>query len=374
MTPVIAGPVVCVGETMVALVPDPGRPLTDAESLRIEVAGAESNVAMYLADHGVAARWVSAVGDDPFGKRIVAEVAACGVDVRGVRTDGERPTGLMVKSPGEDGTRVHYYRRGSAASALGPALLADEAVRTAGLIHLTGVTAALSDSCRDLVDAALRDTRPVSFDVNHRPALWPEGPAPPVPPHSPAGRTDRSRAPWPDDPAPPVPPHSPAGPPNRSRAPWADGSAAAVLHDFADRADLTFVGLDEAQALWGADLADAAAVRALLPGPRVLVVKDGARGATAFVGTAAHTVPARAVDVVEPVGAGDAFAAGFLAGLLRGEPPARALRLGHLTAGAALRVTGDHGPLPDRARIERLLDATEDGWASAVADGDLPVH
>jgi 2-dehydro-3-deoxygluconokinase len=398
VTPVIAGPVVCVGETMVALVPDPGQPLTDAESLRIEVAGAESNVAMYLADHGVAARWVSAVGDDPFGERIVAEVAACGVDVRGLRTDSRRPTGLMVKSPGEDGTRVHYYRRGSAASALGPALLADEAVRTAGLLHLTGVTAALSDSCRDLVDAALRGTRPVSFDVNHRPALWPDDPAPPVPPHGladppngtrapwpdgsaaavpPHGLADplnRTRAPWPDDPAPPVPPRKPADPPTRSRTPWPDGSAAAVLHGFADRADITFVGLDEAQALWGADLADAAAVRALLPGPRVLVVKDGARGATAFVGPVAHTVPARPVDVVEPVGAGDAFAAGFLTGLLRGEPPVRALRLGHLTAGAALRVGGDHGPLPDRARIERLLDATEDGWASAVADGDLPVH
>lgn len=315
------GPLVCVGETMVAMVPEPGEPLARAGRLRVEVAGAESNAAMYLADHGVAVRWVSAVGDDPFGERVVAEVAACGVDVGGVRIDAERPTGVMVKSPGQQCTRVHYYRRGSAASALGPDLLDDEAVRTAGLLHLTGVTAALSASCRDLVDAALRGPRPVSFDVNHRPALW------------------------------------------------SDGSAPGVLHDLANRAELTFVGLDEAQALWGADLADAADVRALLPGPGILVVKDGAHAATAFYGTAAHTVPARAVEVVEPVGAGDAFAAGFLTGLLRGEPPVRALRLGHLTAGAALRVTGDHGPLPDRARIERLLDATEARWAAPADTG-----
>ncbi|MFJ1584569.1 sugar kinase [Streptomyces sp. NPDC088197] len=319
----IGGPVACLGETMVAMVPETGETLAEARRLRVEVAGAESNAAMYLADHGVEARWVSAVGDDPFGRRIVAEVAACGVDVGGVRTDTGRPTGVMVKSPGGQGTRVHYYRRGSAASALGPRSLAAEAVRTAGLLHLTGVTAALSDSCRDLVDAALRGPLPVSFDVNHRPALWP------------------------------------------------DGAAPGVLRDFADRADITFVGLDEAQELWGAHIADAADVRALLPGPRVLVVKDGARAATAFDGATAHTVPARAVEVVEPVGAGDAFAAGFLTGLLRGEPPVRALRLGHVTAGAALRVPGDHGPLPDPARIAHLLDATEARWAPAASPGGV---
>ncbi|MHC3458999.1 sugar kinase [Streptomyces flavovirens] len=313
-------PVACIGETMAALVPDPAGPLDGAGVLGIRIAGAESNVAMYLADHGVPVRWVSALGDDPFGRRIRAEVAAAGVDVSGVRTDPHRPTGLLVKDPGTDGTRVHYYRRGSAASALSPALLDDDAVRTAGLVHLSGITPALSTGCRDLVTALLEAdpgerTRPVSFDVNHRAALWP------------------------------------------------DGTAAEVLLRLARRADLTFVGLDEAQDLWGDAAADAAAVRDLLPRPRILVVKDGAREATAFVGSEVHTVPAPRVDVVEPVGAGDAFAAGFIAGLLRGEAPVRALRLGHLTAGAALRVTGDHGPLPDRARLAELLDGTPEGWA-----------
>ncbi|MCM2414805.1 sugar kinase [Streptomyces sp. RKAG290] len=305
---------------MAALVPDPAAPLEGADRLGVRIAGAESNVAMYLAVHGVPARWVSALGDDPFGRRIRSEVAASGADVSGVRTDPHRPTGLLVKDPGSDGTRVHYYRRGSAASALTPDLLGDEAVRTAGLIHLSGITPALSASCRDLVAALLEPPVaerpcPVSFDVNHRPALWP------------------------------------------------DGTAAAVLLDLARRADITFVGLDEAQALWGEGLRDAAAVRDLLPEPRILVVKDGGRAATAFDGTRVHTVPAPRVEVVEPVGAGDAFAAGYLAGLLRGEDTVRALRLGHLTAGAALRVTGDHGPLPDPARLAALLDATPQEWA-----------
>ncbi|MFE5092398.1 sugar kinase [Streptomyces sp. NPDC056638] len=314
------GPVTCIGETMAALVPEPAAPLDGAGLLGVRIAGAESNVAMYLADHGIPARWVSALGDDPFGRRIRAEVAASGVDISGVRTDRHRPTGLLVKDPGTDGTRVHYYRRGSAASALTPDLLDDDAVRSAGLVHLSGVTPALSPGCRDLVTALLEPaagerTRPVSFDVNHRAALWP------------------------------------------------DGTAAVVLLGLARRADITFVGLDEAQALWGDGLGDAFAVRDLLPDPRILVVKDGARAATAFDGSEVHTVPAPRVEVVEPVGAGDAFAAGFLAGLLRGEDIVRALRLGHLTAGAALRVTGDHGPLPDRARLAALLDETPEEWA-----------
>ncbi|MET4924487.1 sugar kinase [Streptomyces sp. PSRA5] len=310
------GPVVCIGETMAALAPDPVAPLDTAESLRLDVAGAESNVAMYLADHGVPARWVSALGDDPFGRRVRERIAASGVDVSGVRTDPARPTGLLVKDPGTHATGVHYYRAGSAASALGPPTLDEPAVRGAALVHLTGITPALSASCRALVERALRPGRPytVSFDVNHRPALW------------------------------------------------GDEPAAGVLLPLAARADLVLVGLDEAQALWGAALTSADAVRALLPEPRVLVVKDGARAATAYIGPDAYTVSAPKVRVVEPVGAGDAFAGGFLAGLLRHDDPVRALRLGHLTAASALRVPADHGPLPPPERIRELLAADETTW------------
>ncbi|MFC8079351.1 sugar kinase [Streptomyces sp. NPDC057307] len=313
------GPVVCVGETMAALAPDPVAPLDTAETLRLDVAGAESNVAMYLADHGVPARWVSALGDDPFGRRVRERIAASGVDVSGVRTDPVRPTGLLVKNPGPDTTSVHYYRTGSAASALGPSALDDPAVRGAALVHLTGITPALSASCRALVERALRPGRPyaVSFDVNHRPALW------------------------------------------------GDESAAAILLPLAARADLVLVGLDEAQALWAEALGDDAApdaVRALLPEPRVLVVKDGARAATAYIGPHTYTVNAPKVRVVEPVGAGDAFAGGFLAGLLRYDDPVRALRLGHLTAASALRVPADHGPLAPADRTRELLAADETTW------------
>lgn len=307
----------CVGETMVALAPPDGIALRQTAGLALDVAGAESNVAMYLADHEVRSRWVSRLGDDVFGRRVLHRISAAGVDVTAVRTDPDRPTGLLVKDPDPAGTRVSYYRRGSAASAMGPDVLSSPALRTATLWHLTGITPALSDSCRELAMAALCDRpagRPAtSFDVNYRPSLWREPPR-------------------------------------------------ELLRTLAQAADVVFVGLDEAQSLWGDGLREATDVREYLPDPRILVVKDGATAATAFCGDASVTVPSLKVDVVEPVGAGDAFAAGFLAGLLKDQSAERSLRTGHLTAASALRVTGDHGPLPEPGERRRLLDIDIRGW------------
>ncbi|WP_338699121.1 sugar kinase [Streptomyces sp. Q6] len=294
--------VVCLGETMAQAAPADGRGLEHSREIRLAVAGAESTVAQYLADLGHRAAWVSRVGDDPFGRRIVASVAARGVDVGGVRSDPGAPTGVYFKDPGPDGTRVHYYRRGSAASRMTPAdadaiPFGPEGVR---LLHLTGITPALSDGCAALVDRVMERAADagslVSFDVNHRPALW----------------------------------SSPV-------------VAADTLLGLARRADVVLVGRDEGEALWGAATADA--LREVIAPRGVLVVKDGAVGATEFDGGAVEFVAAPAVDVVEPVGAGDAFAAGYLSGLLNGAAPRERLALGHLLAGRTLRSVEDYVPV-----------------------------
>jgi 2-dehydro-3-deoxygluconokinase len=303
---------------MASFIPPFGTALDAAESVRLDIAGAESNVAMYLAGHGLDARWVSRLGDDAFGRRVLHRVRMAGVDVSGVRTDPARPTGLLFKDRAANGsTRVSYYRKGSAASAMGPDVLDEHVMSTADLWHFTGITPALSAACRDLVEAALGGNGPaVSFDVNHRPAVWSQAPG-------------------------------------------------VLLRGLAQAADIVFVGLDEAQALWGDELRDPGDVRALLPRPRIVVVKDGARAATAFFGESRVSVPALAVHVVEPVGAGDAFAAGFLAGLLRAQPAERCLRMGHVTAASALSVTGDYGPLPGEGEMSRLLGVPAEAWPAA---------
>jgi 2-dehydro-3-deoxygluconokinase len=284
--------VLTIGETMALLTPEVAEPLETAARLRLDIGGAESNVACHLVRAGVAAAWAGAVGDDALGRRLITTLTARGVDTSLVLIDPEAPTGVYFKDPGAG---VLYYRRGSAASRLGPAYAAKLPLATAPLVHVSGITAALSDSCRALLDEIIAVRRshglPVSFDVNHRPALWPPG------------------------------------------------RAAPELLALARRCDLVFVGRDEAETLWGTRTAED--VRALLGhGPR-LVVKDGDVGAHCFHDGSTHVAPAEPVEVVEAVGAGDAFAAGFLAAELAGATPAAALERGHRFAAAVLAITTD---------------------------------
>ncbi|MGW0707134.1 sugar kinase [Streptomyces sp. NPDC002643] len=312
MTGQVSGPrpdVVCVGETMAVLGPSDARPLARQKTLTLTVGGAESNVACALVALGHRTAWLGRVGDDPLGRRVLDDLTGRGVDVSAVETDPERPTGVYFKDPGPDGTGTYYYRRDSAAAAMGPGLAKLPLLRRARVLHLSGITPALSDSCAELVtDLVSRRAAPgplISFDVNHRPALWRHRP----------------------------------------------GEAAPVLLELARGADLVFVGRDEAESLWGTRTA--AEVRDLLgPGP-ALVVKDAGHGATAY-GTDGEVtfVPTPAGQVVERVGAGDAFAAGCLAALLEHRTTADGLRLGHRLAAAALRT---HEDVPTAFSRDALL-------------------
>ncbi|MGW2572209.1 sugar kinase [Streptomyces sp. NPDC001537] len=361
--------VVALGESMVTFLPSrPGR-LADVPSFDRAIGGAESNVACALAAAGHSVRWVSRVGADGFGDHLVEAIGAYGVDVTAVRRDPARPTGVYFRTAGDRSTAAHevaYYRTGSAASAMTVGNTDLEAVRAGRVLHLSGITAALSEGCLGLLRelTAPRAGRPlISFDVNHRPGLWPD-----------ADRAD-------------------------------------VLLELARGADVVFVGEDEAEEAWGVT-GGPEAVRAVLPEPGVLVVKQGSVGATAFVSSAGgrgliaqfpaplkqaqpagsraagaervgaggtpHAragdtsprpaptpgtfVPALAVDVVATTGAGDAFAAGFLSATLRNLPLRDRLRHGHLTAAAALTAPGDLAPPPTRHHADRLAALDDDAW------------
>ncbi|CAM5421526.1 Sugar kinase OS=Streptomyces alboniger OX=132473 GN=CP975_22395 PE=3 SV=1 [Streptomyces alboniger] len=315
--------VVALGESMVTFLPArPGR-LADVPSFDRGIGGAESNVVCALAAAGHSTRWVSRVGADGFGDHLVEAIGRYGVDTSAVGRDPHRPTGIYFRTADDRDTDTHevvYYRAGSAASAMSPASVDEAALASGRVLHLSGITPALSADCLDLVTrlcARHPDRAPlVSFDVNHRPGLWRE-----------------------------------AG----DRAPG-------VLLDLARGADLVFVGEDEAAAAWGVT-GGPEAVRAALPEPGTLVVKQGSRGATVFRhGEAPVFQAALSVDVVAPVGAGDAFAAGFLSATLRGLPAARRLRHGHLMAAAALTVPGDLATPPARAHADRLADLDDSAW------------
>lgn len=290
--------VVCIGESM-GLVTALGAPLAETETAALGIAGAEGNVAVGLVAAGHRAVWASRLGDDPIAERITGELARRGVELWAEK-DADAPTGVMFKDPGVESSSVYYYRRGSAASLMDSGFLSVDRLRGVRVVHTTGITPALSASCRAMVDDLYVDAREagalVSFDVNDRRALWSM-----------------------DD-------------------------AQATLTRLADAADIAFVGRDEAERLWGT--ATAADVRAHLPNCALLIVKDGDVGATAFAaGEEPVFVPAPRVDVVEPVGAGDAFAAGFLAATLDGTALADRLSAGHAAAARVLRTHGDLPPL-----------------------------
>jgi len=307
----------CVGETMVQAVPNTAGWIDRDSLLRLDAAGAEANVARYLVRHNLDARVVGSIGADPFGDIVANVLAEDHVDIDALDRDTERPTGIYFKEYDGTGSRVHYFRTGSAASAMGPQVALRSVVRDAALVHVTGILPALSQSCRDLMTALLGESRPrglLSFDVNWRPALWKD-------------------------------------------------SSPEILLDCAMQADIALVGIDEAEALWGVSTPDA--IRKLLPDPTWVVTKLGSDGAVASYKGTSTFVRALSVEVVEHVGAGDAFAAGFIAGVLHSESVEVCLRLGNITAAAALQVQQDVGPLPEPAELERLLSLSRLEWDRA---------
>src|SRR5687768_10368379 len=148
--------VVTLGEAMIVMVPDRVGLLRNATRFERFVAGAESNVAIGLARLGHSVGFVTRVGDDEFGRTILATLRGEGIDVAHVRVDPAAPTGLFFKErrkPGE--TRALYYRAGSAASLLAPEDVPEDYIRDSRCLHLTGITPALSRSCRATIDRAI---------------------------------------------------------------------------------------------------------------------------------------------------------------------------------------------------------------------------
>jgi 2-dehydro-3-deoxygluconokinase len=296
--------VVTLGECMAVLYPQQPIALDEATMLALDIGGAEANLAIGLSRLGHTARFISRVGADPFGQRIRATLAAEGVDVTYLITDLEAPTGVFFREWLPDGARrVYYYRAGSAASRLRPEDLQPEMFAGARIVHLTGITPALSTSCAAAVSRAIDLAHAagalVSFDPNYRPKLW-------------------------------------------------DVAAArAMLLPLMERVDFLLMGHEDAQAVLGTEDDERALERGAELGAQVVVLKRAAHGALALAdGKRAHA-PAHPVEkVIDPVGAGDGFDAGFLAGWLRGYDLEAALQLGARVGAAAVSVLGDYAGYP----------------------------
>jgi 2-dehydro-3-deoxygluconokinase len=303
--------VVTAGETMVLGVPArPGR-LRHAASLELKVGGAESNVAIALSRLGVSAGWVGLLGDDEPGQLVLDRIRAEGVDASRVRRLRDLPTGLYLREKIGEEVRVYYYRRGSASSTMAPGTFDLEFLEGAEFLHLTGITPALSVDCREFVLWAARAAREggtsVSFDINYRSKLWtPE-------------------------------------------------EARGFAEELMPHVDLLFIGDEEASALWGRE--DEEFVRKLAAsGPREVVLKRGGEGSLAFIDERVITQPAFPVEEVDPVGAGDAFDAGYLAGHLWQLAPEERLRVANAMGAFSVATLGDYEGLPDSEELRAFLE------------------
>jgi 2-dehydro-3-deoxygluconokinase len=306
--------VITIGETMVLGVPPrPGR-LRHATSLELKIGGAESNLAIALSRLGLSAGWVGYLGDDEPGQLVLDRIRAEGVDTSQVCRIEERPTGLYLREQIGTDVRVYYYRLGSAASTMQRDAFDADYFSDARFVHLTGITPALSEDCRAFVLWAAREARAsgarVSFDVNYRSKLW---------------ETGRARE---------------------------------FVEEILPDLDLLFVGDEEARALWGRD--DETLVRELAgKGPEEVVLKRGGMGSLGLVGDEVLEHPSFDAAEVDPVGAGDAFAAGYLAGHLWALPAKERLRLANAMGAMSVATLGDYEGLPGRDELEAFLEGDE---------------
>jgi 2-dehydro-3-deoxygluconokinase len=302
--------VVTFGESMALFRADPAEPLRTAHRFSRSIAGAESNLAIGLCRLGCAAGWFGRVGDDPLGLGILGTLRAEDVDVSRAIVDDAAPTGLLVRDThAERRIDVVYARLGSAGSRLSPSDLDRDYLSSARVLHVTGITPALSPTAHAATAEAVRIASEagvvVSFDPNLRRRLWPDMAA-----------------------------------------------ARRALLPLIERSQIVLVGHAEATLLTGQETPVAAGQWLVDHGVTTVAVKLGADGALGFGGGHSYHGQALAVHPVDPIGAGDAFDAAFLCAWLRGADVSECVDEGNLAAGLSIQVCGDIEGLPYRREMD----------------------
>ena len=306
---------VTLGETMGLMTPAGLGGIEHAHNLELRVGGAESNVAIGFCRLGGVATWVGRVGDDALGRRVARELRGEGVDVREI-VDRTAPTGLMLKDrPTPTVSRVVYYRAHSAGKSLNPEDVQLLPLEDAAVLHVTGITPALSSTSSEAIDVAIIRARdagvPVAFDVNHRASLW------------------------------------------------SDRDARPTYRKLASQSDIVFAGVEEARLLVGDHPIPQLASRIADMGPSQVLVKRGAEGCFARVDAVEYHRSALPVVPVDTVGAGDAFVAGYLSALVAGANVSERLDLATKAGAFACLGFGDWESLP-RSDDLTMLDGHRD--------------
>lgn len=311
--------VITIGETMVLFDPVIDGPFRYVDQFRKRIGGAESNLAIGLARLGKDVGWISQLGDDELGNYVLSFIRGEGVDTSRVRQTSEAPTGVYIKERVREGhAQVYYYRKSSAASQLTAEIIDWEYVKQAKMVHISGITPFLSESCWKVVQQVFSFAKEngitISFDPNVRTKLW-------------------------DDPE----------------------VAKQRLLQLSEASDILLAGLDEAVILLNAEDVDEILSYFRNKGVASVVLKDGANGVYYASNEGSGFVPSFKVDrVVDPVGAGDGFASGVLASLLEEKSLEEAVKVGAVIGAMVVSTFGDIEGLPDKKSIEQYLNGKRD--------------
>jgi 2-dehydro-3-deoxygluconokinase len=272
--------------------------------------GDTSNMLVAAARLGARCAYVTAIGNDAFGDALLELWRSEGIDCRYVRRREDAPTGAYIISSGALGPSFTYLRKGSAASLISAADISDEAIRSAGFVHASGISLAISSSAAKAVESAFARARGfgirTSFDANVRLKLWP---------------LDVARA---------------------------------SIHTAASEVDVLKISLDDAQLLCG--LSDSHAIAHFYRdlGAGCVAVTLGANGAVMADNTSIHEIPGVDVSCIDATGAGDAFMGALLASLCAGKSAAQTLRMANLVG--ALSTTG-RGAISELPRLDSVQES-----------------
>lgn len=301
----------CMGEPMLEL--NRQAPGPDGRALYLEGHGGDtSNAAICAARQGASVGYITAIGQDRPGDSFMDLWAAEGVDTSTVRRHPEAPTALYVVTHDADGHAFTFYRSNSAASRYAPQDVPEDAIRAARILHVSGISQAISTSACDAVFQAIAVAKSagvkVSYDTNLRLALWPPA------------------------------------------------RAAAVIHAAIAAADIALPSLDDARVLTGLQAPEAIADFYLRLGCPIVLLKQGKDGvlvATAEGGR--RLIPPCRVKAVDATGAGDAFAGALLARLLAGDDAVTAATYANACAALSTTGYGAVAPLPRPEAVRALL-------------------
>lgn len=294
--------IICLGEPMVEFVR-----MDDGVTYRRGIGGDTSNAAVAAARQGASTGYVTALGADRFGDAIVDFWAGEGVDASAVIRNDDAPTGIYFIDPDPAGRFFTYYRAGSAASLLAPDSLPTDYLTAAKILHVSGITLAVSESLRASALAAMQAMaeagRTVSLDTNLRLKLW---------------SAEQARR---------------------------------VIHAAMAHAKIAITSIDDSLSLTGLTNPEEIVKTYRALGPEIVIVTMGADGVCLGFGDTISSLPAIPVEPVDSTGAGDSFSGAFLAYWLETGDPLEAARRATRVAAKVVSDYGATAPIPKREEI-----------------------